>query len=432
MSTIDELLEKAERFAEQLRWEEAVQVARQAVELAPTHRWAKDKLGWYLSRSKNYVAAVEIYTVLVQEASDNPKYPYMLGYQYYDQQEYAKAIPWFQKALELKPDYLVVLYRCGYALIQTGDLRVAESHLRDCVRLWRKLEEGKDREEQTYADACFQLGKIHSERGDWNLAIKAFSESIAHDADDADKLYNLGKALVKDQQFVEALDVLLKADQIAPRKHYIQTYLAIAYHHCDKLTEAERILDAIPPRIKDQFPYIWQHHAELYLTQGRLSDVVRMLQAATRKPNEKGLHSWYDVFILLATACERSDDITGAYKAYHEANVWHGKSRGKDSPVALQRLQALALIAAQRGINLQVAAHLESDTSSRAGERVAYIKRFFTDKGYGFIEQASGEDIFVHIRNVINPENIREGARVEYQIGQGRKGPEATQVHILD
>jgi|GEM_PF-1732037 len=52
MATIDELLEKAERFAEQLRWEEAVQVARQAVELAPTHRWAKDKLGWYLSRSK--------------------------------------------------------------------------------------------------------------------------------------------------------------------------------------------------------------------------------------------------------------------------------------------------------------------------------------------------------------------------------------------
>lgn len=436
MPTVDELLEKADRFAGQQRWEEAAQVARQAVELASDNRWAKDKLGWYLSRAKKYAEAVEVYSRLIQETPNNPKYPYMLAYQYYDQEDYANAIPWFRKSLELKPDYLVVLYRCGYALIQTRDLRAAETLLRDCVRYWRELEDGdvKDREKQSYADACFQLGKIHNERSDWERAILAFSESVTHDTDDADKLYNLGKVFVKAERFQEGLDVLLKADQIAPRKHYIQTYLAIAHHRLNNLAEAERIFDGIPARIKDQFPYIWQHHAELYRTQSRTPDMIGMLRNATRKPNEKGLHSWYDVFMLLASAYEEVGDITGAYMAYRSANTWHGKSRGKDSAVALKRIEALMLVAAERSIDLEATAHSDhrSKDVGHTDAQVAYIKKFFTDKGYGFIQQVVGNDIFVHIRNIINPENIREGARVEYQIVEGRKGLEAKQVQILD
>nr|PZN57411.1 MAG: hypothetical protein DIU68_04310 [Chloroflexota bacterium] len=115
MADIDGLLEKAEGFAGQQRWNEAAITARQAVEAAPENRRAKDKLGWYLSRAEEYADAIEVYALLVQDAPDNPKYPYMLGYQYYAQQNYESAIPWFRKSLELKPDYLVVLYRCGYA-----------------------------------------------------------------------------------------------------------------------------------------------------------------------------------------------------------------------------------------------------------------------------------------------------------------------------
>ncbi|GIK76115.1 tetratricopeptide repeat protein [Anaerolineae bacterium CFX9] len=436
MATVEELLEKAERFAGQQRWEEAALVARQAVDTVPEHRWAKDKLGWYLSRAKKHADAIEVYSLLVQEAPENPKYPYMLGYQYYDQQDFTNAVPWFRKALDLKPDYLVVLYRCGYALVKTGDVRAAEALLRDCVRYWRELEEGdaKDREKKNYADACFQLGKIYSDRDDWVSAVKAFTEAVAHESNDADKLYNLGKALVKVENFEEALAALLKADQIAPRKHYIQTYLAIAHHQLNNLVEAERIFDGIPSHIKDQFPYIWQHHAGLYRTQGRTSDAIRMLRAATRRPNEKGLHSWYDIFILLATSCEEAEDIQGAYIAYQGANTWHVKSRGKDSPIALKKIKDLKQVASERSIDLEstsTAAYSSTD-AGQSNAQVAYIKKFFTDKGYGFIQQTTGDDLFVHIRNIINSESIREGARVEYQIGQGRKGPEATHVHIID
>lgn len=434
MTSVDELLEKAERFADQLRWQEAAQVARQAVDLEPDNRRAKDKLGWYLSRSKDYAAAIKVYEALTEEAPDNYRYPYMLGYQYYDQQDYSNAIPWFEKALLLKPDYLVVLYRCGYAYTQSGNVGAAEERLRECVRLWRNLteEEAKQRESQTYADACFQLGKIHSERNDWQCAILAFAESVTYDGNDADKLYNLGKVLIKNEQFTQALEVLQKADHITPRKHYIQTYLAIAHHHLDNLTEAERIFDAIPPRMKDQFPYIWQHHAELYMTQGRAIDVVKILSTATRKPSEKGLHSWYDVFLLLGRACEQNGDLAGAYQAYQGANFWHEKSRKKTSPLALQRIQYLQTEAAERDIDLVARLPVENKPVEQPADGSAVIKKFLTDRGFGFIKQENGEDLFVHIRNVINPENIREGAHVEYEVGEGRKGPEAIRVRVLD
>ena len=60
------------------------------------------------------------------------------------------------------------------------------------------------------------------------------------------------------------------------------------------------------------------------------------------------------------------------------------------------------------------------------------IKFFNTTKGFGFITPDSGDkELFVHVNNVQgNPENLREGKKVEYVLGQGRKGPEAHEVTI--
>jgi CspA family cold shock protein len=58
------------------------------------------------------------------------------------------------------------------------------------------------------------------------------------------------------------------------------------------------------------------------------------------------------------------------------------------------------------------------------------IKFFNAQKGFGFITpDAGGKDLFVHANNVLgDPNSLREGQEVEYTEGQGRKGPEATEV----
>ncbi len=60
------------------------------------------------------------------------------------------------------------------------------------------------------------------------------------------------------------------------------------------------------------------------------------------------------------------------------------------------------------------------------------IKRI-TDKGFGFIEDGSGKDMFFHSSNVedISFEELQEGQRVSYSVGEGPKGPRAENVRVV-
>jgi CspA family cold shock protein len=61
------------------------------------------------------------------------------------------------------------------------------------------------------------------------------------------------------------------------------------------------------------------------------------------------------------------------------------------------------------------------------------IKFFNSQKGFGFITPDNGgKDLFVHATNVVGDvRSLREGQKVEYVEGSGRKGPEATQVTAI-
>ncbi|MBF6136319.1 cold-shock protein [Nocardia otitidiscaviarum] len=62
------------------------------------------------------------------------------------------------------------------------------------------------------------------------------------------------------------------------------------------------------------------------------------------------------------------------------------------------------------------------------------VKWFNGEKGFGFIAQdEGGPDVFVHYSQISGSgfKSLEEGQRVEFEIGQGQKGPQAQSVRAI-
>ncbi|MFZ9610424.1 MAG: cold-shock protein [Methylococcales bacterium] len=61
------------------------------------------------------------------------------------------------------------------------------------------------------------------------------------------------------------------------------------------------------------------------------------------------------------------------------------------------------------------------------------VKWFNAEKGFGFIQQENGPDVFVHFRNINSSgfKSLDEGQKVQFNVTQGEKGPQAEEVTLI-
>jgi len=59
------------------------------------------------------------------------------------------------------------------------------------------------------------------------------------------------------------------------------------------------------------------------------------------------------------------------------------------------------------------------------------LKFFNENKGFGFITSPEGDDVFVHVSNIVGGDTLKEGQSVTYETAPGRKGPEAVNVRAV-
>ena len=68
-----------------------------------------------------------------------------------------------------------------------------------------------------------------------------------------------------------------------------------------------------------------------------------------------------------------------------------------------------------------------------ADRKQGTVKWFNADKGFGFISQENGDDLFVHYSEIQSDgyRSLDEGSKVEFEITKGQKGLQASAVTIV-
>jgi tetratricopeptide (TPR) repeat protein len=422
-----DLQSKAQEHINRNEWEQAIDVLEQARQKEPENPYVLGPLAFCCSRLKQYAQAINLYEQLCQLQPDIARWPYSLGYQYYAQQQYAQAIEHFDRALEINPSYIVVLYRKGYALSTLeGKRGNALTTFERCRTAYHALpdDDAKDRERKHYADACYQQGKLFLEAGNYRLAEERLSEAVALKRDDPDVHYAMGKVYLRIERFDQAIGSFKTARRLSERpQHYILDFLARAYAGAGQLQEALRVYEQMPSFIRNR-PYILRNMGSVYAKLDRLDKAERTLREAVKKE-----HRNHNGHYELGLVYQRRGKWSEAAQEFRTAIALRQKHYSRPFPDAEQSLANL--LAEHPETAAAPTPEQTKPPASPSGRPVGRVKRYFDDRGFGFLEvEGSKDDLFFHITQVKGRDSVQVGEYLEYSVGEGKKGPQAVNLRM--
>ncbi len=398
MNENDDLLKKAQELENNNLWDKAAQQYCKVLVYNSSIK-IHEKVAWCFSRAGKYAPAIEHLEVLIQKEPQNAQWPYMMGYQFYCQNNWTKATEWFEKALTINPDYFKVKYRLAYAYFKlAGDYKKltkheywkALSHLEDCHKLWSNFSEDEQKKEKNiYFEINFRHGKIMMDLPDRRTeAIPLFQKALEIKPDDENSKYNLAKTYYLLGEYIRA-----KQSMPASSNHFI----IILNAHIDAKLEnyasaINQIKSLLQKREKD---YLYSFLAEVYLLTNDLDNAYHMAEKAITlgRNNHKNYYVaarvYYKFGLLLKAVSTLDEAIQLKEKKYNseyiECKNLRDEINSKISPGYSDDVELIKRLT-------------DNNTANTKPAHKGTICKYFQPKGYGFIN-SKGNEIFFHISN---------------------------------
>jgi len=391
----DKIGEALKAFNE-CRWQDAVPILNEVFSADPSNIDIGGKLGFALSQARRLGDAIEIFKQLSILQPGKSIWPYMVGYQFYAKSEWEQSIEWFDKALELNPDYLKCLYRKGYAQVRAGKHDNATETLKHCLRTWEGSDETtRHTDRKYYANANFQLGKLYLNKGLSLKARRPLEIAVSIDGNDCDKRYELGKCLLQNGNLDGAIEQLTAANSLKIGVDYVLDRLAQAFIAKGDKAKAEELYCSIPGYRRRGF--ILKNLGSLYLDLSQPDKALPLLRNAVTKDRES-----FKTQYFLGQALEGVGQSQAARQAYSKAIELRQKQYGKDFPEAKLKIEQLDLAL--------------KDTPETSKDNLldnkGIIEFYDSKRGYGFIRSETVGKVFFHITAVSQKEIACEGTSV--------------------
>lgn len=427
-------IKSAEKFEKENDWLNALEVYKKLLEKDSDNINVLEKVGWCYSRLTQYNNAIDTFKVLIIREPKKAKWYYMVGYQYYSMKEWDIAIEFFRKALVKYPNYFIVKYRLGYALTQTSGkmLRLKSPNyieafklFSECEELWSRMsDKDKIRERQHYADICFQKCKILIERCEWDGAISSIKKSIDIDRNNIDYNYNFSKALYGKGEYEQALKVIPNSC-----KYYINELKAEILSKLEDFDSAINIYThQLNTRKRD---YLFRQLGDEYLKKNDLKNAfINVQKAITLGPkNHKNYFTLGKIYLMAGLLISAKQELEKACSL--KQNEYNS-----DYIEAAQLLDRVTKDINKNGIEIDDIDKLNILKNSLSDESYKLIKgkikKYITDRGFGFI-QFNNQECYFHISDVFRPHQnkICEGTDVIFSTQESTKGPTAKNIKVF-
>jgi protein O-mannosyl-transferase len=225
-----------------------------------------------------------------------------LGGALFDKNRMAEAITHYQKAVEIKPDYVEALNNLGGALLKSGNLQASMQYLRKALQL-----------RPDYAEANNNLGKNLADQGKIEDAIQYFDKALQIRPEYVNAHNNLGNALQKDGKISQAIHHYRQALKIKPDYAKAHNNLGNALLKQGKISQAAHHYNKAL-KIKPDYAETYLNLGVLRHKQGRINEAVHLYnKALTLRADFAEAHN------NLGKACDQLGDREKAIDHYSQA-----------------------------------------------------------------------------------------------------------------
>lgn len=270
---IDKLFEKAGIYADEEKYDEAINIYLHILKNQPRHYMSYEKLAdLEILRGNNNEAKKYLRKYLSINAL-NPEILTKLGNIYFNCGEYFKAVKYYRKSLSVNSDAYWTFHNAGLALIKSNDKR-SLSVARSCFKSALKIN-------PKYVPSLNELGLYYQNNYNNPKAKEYFLRAIKVNPNYKYPYFNLAKVYKESGQNERAKVFLLKAIKIDPDYACALNYLGTICYEENKYTVAmynyTRAIEAQP-----DFKYAYYNISLIFEIDGKIRKAYQVLEMAKK------------------------------------------------------------------------------------------------------------------------------------------------------